>query len=401
MLKKLGPGILVTAAFIGPGTITTASAAGANFGLALLWTLLFSVVATIVLQEMAARLGLVSGAGLADALRVSFHGPTRVLVIALILIAIAFGNAAYQAGNVIGASMGLETVFGLNRSLWCIVVGVLAFGLLSIGVYRLIEKVLIVLVLLMSLVFITTMVLVKPEVTAILSGLVTPAIPSGSVLTIVALIGTTVVPYNLFLHSSSVAEKWDKSVPLTRALKESRADTAISVSIGGFITMAIVITAAAAFFGTGAKFSAENMALQLEPVLGAGAKYFFAAGMLAAGISSAVTAPLAGAYATSGALGWPRDLADKRFRAIWAAILVAGTLAAASGGSPVQAILFAQASNGILLPVSAIFLLVVMNRESLLGEHRNRLAANIFGGIVVAVATGLGGLKLLQVSGLL
>ena len=98
---------------------------------------------------------------------------------------------------------------------------------------------------------------------------------------------------------------------------------------------------------------------------------------------------------------WPRDLSDKRFRAIWAAILVAGTLAAASGGSPVQAILFAQASNGILLPVSAIFLLVVMNRESLLGEHRNRLAANISGGIVVAVATGLGGLKLLQVSGLL
>ena len=401
MLKKLGPGILVTAAFIGPGTITTASAAGANFGFLLLWALLFSVVATIVLQEMAARLGIVTGAGLAEALRSSFHGPVRVLVIALILGAIAFGNAAYQAGNIIGASLGLEALFGMNRAVWCILTGILAFALLSIGVYKVLEKFLIVLVLLMSVVFITTMVLVKPNVMGILSGLFTPSLPEGSLLTVVALIGTTVVPYNLFLHSSAVAEKWDSSVPLPTALKESRADTTISVSIGGFITLAIMITAAAAFFGSSTEFSAANMAQQLEPVLGAGAKYFFAAGMLAAGISSAVTAPLAAAYATCGALGWSRDMADPRFRTVWAAILVAGTLAAASGGSPVQTILFAQAANGILLPVSAIFLLVIMNREKLLGDQRNGVSANILGGIVVAIASALGALKLLQISGVL
>ncbi|MCA9068723.1 MAG: Nramp family divalent metal transporter, partial [Planctomycetaceae bacterium] len=114
MLKKLGPGILVTAAFIGPGTITTASAAGAHFGFALLWALVFSVGATIILQEMAARLGLVTGEGLSEALRNTFQGPLRLLMIILVILAIGVGNTAYQAGNIIGAAIGMESVFNLS-----------------------------------------------------------------------------------------------------------------------------------------------------------------------------------------------------------------------------------------------------------------------------------------------
>lgn len=401
MLKKLGPGILVTAAFIGPGTITTASAAGANYGFALLWALCFSVVATIVLQEMAARLGLVTGTGLSQALRNAFQGPMRILVIALVILAIAFGNAAYQAGNIIGAAIGLETVFGSHRIIWCLSSGLIAFLLLAIGIYKVIEKFLIGLVLLMSIVFLTTMICVKPDVVALLAGMCTPRIPDGAVLTIVALIGTTIVPYNLFLHSGLMREKWDKSVPISKALKESRLDTTLSVSIGGLITLAIAVTAAAAFFGKTSAFSAADMAQQIEPFLGAGAKYFFAAGMLAAGISSAMTAPLAAAYATCGALGWSRDLGNPRFRVVWATILVAGTVGAVLGGSPIQAIIFAQAANGILLPISAVFLLVVMNRESLLNQYRNGMWANILGTIVVLIVSALGGLKLLQVFGIL
>jgi manganese transport protein len=110
-MKRFGPGLLIMAAFIGPGTVTTASAAGANYGFALLWALLFSVVATIVLQEMAARLGLVTGKGLADALRTTFNNKVFAnLSIVLVVLAIGFGNAAYESGNIAGSSLGLAAI---------------------------------------------------------------------------------------------------------------------------------------------------------------------------------------------------------------------------------------------------------------------------------------------------
>jgi len=399
-MKKFGPGLLVTAAFIGPGTITTASVAGANFGFALLWALLFSVIATVVLQEMAARLGLVTHAGLSEALRSSFEHPLlRSLAIALVVAAIGIGNAAYEAGNIAGATLGAAAIINWPSSLLALLIGAGAFALLISGKYRVVERVLVVLVLLMSAVFIITMVMVKPSVPAMLSGLLTPTLPSGATLTVIALIGTTVVPYNLFLHASAVQEKWPRSVPLVQSLNEARWDTGLSIGIGGLITLAVMSTAAAAFFGSDTQLSAATMASQLEPLLGAAAKYFFAVGLLAAGLTSAITAPLAASYAVCGAMGWPRDFSNLRFKLVWLVVLLSGVLFAALGTKPIAAIIFAQAANGFLLPLIAIFLLVVMNRKDLLQEHRNRIATNLLGGVVVLIATGLGGFKLLSIAG--
>ncbi len=226
-------------------------------------------------------------------------------------------------------------------------------------------------------------------------------IPPGSLLTIIALIGTTVVPYNLFLHASVVREKWPQEVAVDQALRESRLDTLLSISLGGLVTLAIVVTAAA-FFERGSQIdSAAMMAEQLEPLLGPAAHYFFATGLLAAGLTSAVTAPLAAAYATAGALNWPRDLKARRFQAVWAVIVVVGTGSAMAGQKPVAAIVFAQSANGILLPIIAVFLLVVMNRSDLLGRYKNGIAANLIGGAVVLVVSGLGAFQLLRVFGVL
>jgi Mn2+/Fe2+ NRAMP family transporter len=253
----------------------------------------------------------------------------------------------------------------------------------------LLEPILIVLVLIMSTVFVVTMLMIELDFGAMLAGMFKPSIPAGSALTVVALIGTTVVPYNLFLHANIVQEKW-RGVSTARAIAESRADTVISIGLGGLITLAVMSTSAVAFFNTGAAFSAASLATQLEPVLGKAANGFFAFGLLAAGLTSAITAPLAAAYAVSGALGWPTDFADKRFTAVWVLVLVVGTLFAALGTKPIAAILFAQAANGILLPVTAIFLIIIMNRADLLGEYRNRLLNNLLAVAVVAVVTGLG-----------
>ncbi|MBK3518586.1 Nramp family divalent metal transporter [Carboxylicivirga marina] len=406
-LKQIGPGILVTAAFIGPGTITTCSITGAGFGYALLWGLLFSIIATIVLQEMTARLGLVGQMGLGKALRLQFNNPiVRYLTAGLVLSAILIGNAAYETGNILGASMGMVELSGvssiqmgeLSVGLWGPVIGLLAFILLEMGSYKRIEKMIIGLVLLMSFAFITTAIVVGPHMLEVLKGMFVPSMPDGSFYLLMGLIGTTVVPYNLFLHASSVREKWKNPSDL----KIARTDLLFSILLGGFISMSIVITAAATFYGSGIEIKgAGDLASQLTPVLGSWAGVFMALGLFAAGISSAITAPLAAAYATSGILGFKPDLKSQKFKWIWRAILLIGILFSAIGYSPIKAIVFAQFANGLLLPFIAIFLLIVMNNKQILESYTNNKSQNLLAIIVVLIALGLGIKSLTHVMGLL
>lgn len=397
---RFGPGLLVTAAFIGPGTITTASSAGAHFGFALLWALLFSVFATYILQEMSARLGLATRAGLAEAMRAHFSSPVLgKLAVVLVVLAIGVGNAAYEAGNIAGAALALSTVSGIGSGFWSVMIGLAAAVLLASGRYAVLEAVLIVLVLVMSVVFLLAAIVISPSLTNLLRGLLQPTLPEGSVMVAIALIGTTVVPYNLFLHANAVREKWPANLPLERAIRESRLDSGLSIGLGGLITLAIMSTAATAFFGTGIAFDGGSLALQLEPLLGQAAHTIFAAGLFAGGLTSAITAPLAASYAVCGALGWPSRMTGTGFRLVWLGVLVTGTLFASLGTRPLSAILMAQMANGLLLPVVAVFLLMVMNSRTLLGAQVNRWPANLLGGAVVAVAVGLGGLKIFDVAG--
>lgn len=399
---RIGPGVLVTAAFVGPGTIATASSAGANFGFALLWALLFSVFATIVLQEMAARVGLVTRAGLAEAMRDAFSSRwLGSFSVVMVVGAVGLGNAAYEAGNIAGAALALATVGGLDTQGWAIVIGIGAGALLISGRYRLLESVLILLVLMMSAVFLLTAMLVAPPAVDILAGMLVPSLPEGSVLTVLALVGTTVVPYNLFLHANAVREKWGANIQVKQALRESRWDTGLSIGLGGIITLAIISTAAAAFFQAEAEFSGEALGMQLEPLLGPSARYVFAAGLFASGLTSAITAPLAAAYAVCGAMGWSIGMTSRPFRLVWGVVLLTGTVFAALGTKPLAAILFAQVANGLLLPFVAAFLLLVMNRRDLLGDHVNGPVSNGLGVIVVLIAVALGLVKIAGVAGLI
>ena len=385
----------MTAAFIGPGTITTASRAGAEFGSALAWAILFSVMAAIVLQEMAGRVGLVTRGGLGEAIRASLTHPlARALATGSVVVAIALGNAAYQTGNLTGAAIGLGALTGLPVQAMVVLIGAGAGVVLAIGRYELIERVLVLLVIVMSFVFAATAVVLGPDLGELARGLLIPNVPRASLVTVIALIGTTVVPYNLFLHASAVREKWSAEVPVDVAIRESRRDTILAVSLGGGVTLSVMITAGAtAQAGTFTTVAA--MGQQLEPVLGRWASGFFAAGLAAAGVTSAVTAPLAAAYATAGAMGWPMTLRSRRFRAVWAAVLLVGMVCAIwFGGSPIQAIILAQAANGLILPFVVVFLLIVVNRKTTMKRATNGRTANALGVLVVLVAAGLGAWKL-------
>ena len=195
---------MVTAAFIGPGTVTKATAAGADYGYALLWAVVFSVLAAIVFQEMSARLGIVTRGGLGEALRQTFRGTwIRVASISLVVGAITVGNAAYQTGNIVGAATGINALTGgaeSGASRWSLLIAAAALLVLWVGRYRFLQNVLIGMVVVMSGMFVLTAVMVRPDVGQIAGSLLQPKMPQGSVADVVALIGTTVVPYNLFLH---------------------------------------------------------------------------------------------------------------------------------------------------------------------------------------------------------
>ena len=391
--RNIGPGPLVAAAFIGPGTVTVCTLAGVNFGYALLWAMVLSVLATIVLQEMAARLGIISQKGLSQVISEEIKNPVlRGLAIGLMLSAIVVGNAAYEAGNISGGALGLETLighptihlYGLDISVIPWILSSLAFVLLYIGKYKVLERVLVGLVILMSLAFLSTALLTKPNIFDVLQNMVIPKFPEESILTIVALIGTTVVPYNLFLHASLAKTKWKTSSDIGLARK----DTVLAVVLGGVVSMCIIISAAA--IKTESIANAADLAKGLEPLFGINAKFFLSLGLFDAGITSAITAPLAAAYVATGCLGWDTNLKSSRFRAVWMFILDLGVIFSSIGFKSIEIIKFAQVANGLLLPIIAGFLLWVMNKASVLGTHKNSKIQNLFGLIILVITIFLG-----------
>lgn len=394
--KYFGPSTLVAAAFIGPGTVTVCTLAGVRSGYMLLWALLFSVIATVILQEMTGRLGIITRKGFGEAIREQLSNPVlRVTGILLVFSAIVIGNIAYEGGNISGAVLGWEeffvgldvTVNGFTVRLTSLVIGAIAFWLLFSGNFKRIVNVMTVLVGLMSIVFVTTAIVIQPDLTAILRGLFIPQASPDEFLTVIALIGTTVVPYNLFLHASTVQERYSHFSQMS----DMRVENAVGIILGGIISMCVVITSAAAADGSLAEVqSAADMAQQLEPLLGSWAKAFMGIGLFAAGITSAVTAPLAAAYAAKGLLGWNDSLKDTKFRVIWMLVLFAGVFFSATSFNPVKLIEFAQVANGITLPVIAVFLLYIMNKPMLLGTNRNSKVQNLLGTIVILVTLLVG-----------
>ena len=393
-MRRFGPGMLVAAAFIGPGTVTTASIAGANFGFVLMWALLLSIIVTFVLQEMSSRLGIVSGLGLSEALRSSINNHfLKAFLMILIVSALGIGNAAFEVGNITGAAIGLSQISSLSISSSVLIVGILVLILLGTRIFKVLEQILTVLVVIMSLLFLLTMITIEIDYSKLLRGLLIPNATPSSLLTIMALIGTTVVPYNLFLHADASKRKW-KDQELNQALNNSRVDTAISIGLGGLITLAIMSTSAVAFFGSSMEISSENLARQLEPILGSYSSYIFNFGLFVAGITSAVTAPLAASIAVTEALGWKNDPSSFRFKLVWIIILLIGLLFAYFGTKPLQAILFAQATNALLLPFLALFLFYVVNNSRLMGSHKNTITINMIALIIIMAVVLLSSYKI-------
>ena len=384
-LKTKGPGALITAAFIGPGTVTTCTIAGASFGFELLWAMVLAIIATYVLQEMAVRMAIVTQKSLPEIIRSQVSSlVSRRLVLALILLAILIGNGAYEAGNISGAALGLMSVLPISPKIAPLIVGILAFGILWIGNYKWMERILVSMVILMSICFVTAAIYSRPQLGPLIGGLFIPRLPDGSIYTVVALIGTTVVPYNLFLHASLGLEKWKNPTDI----KYARSDAAIAIVAGGLISMAIIITAAASGIGNSVGFL--ELAKGLENTFGNLAKPMLGLGLLAAGLTSAITAPLAAAYVTKSCLEWNEGIRDRKFRMVWASIILVGTLFSSLGIKPLQIISFAQLANGLMLPIIAVIIIRLTSKKEIMGQYVNTPWQKALSFIIIGVTIVLG-----------
>jgi manganese transport protein len=365
-LRKLqiGPGVLVTAAFIGPGTLTVCTLAGVRAGTQLLWVVVLATLITIFIQNIAARIAWNTGSGLATSMIKNTAQPLlRFFFLVLILAAILVGNTAYQGGNLSGAFLGFDKIVTLPSfsignqtfALRSLIIGVMAAWVLWKGNTRLIKNILLSVVLLMSASFLIAAILVQPNFMSLVKGLLLPQIPQGDWKLVVALLGTTIVPYNLFLHAALVKSK-NSQITSLAALKR---DTQYAVGIGGLISICIIIAASAV---QGAEISSvTDLGKSLVPIYGNRAEYFVAFGLFAAGFSSAITAPLAAGYVAEECMQWSAD--SKKSKWVALLVLTIGLTMTLFELRPIEIIRLAQWANGLLLPLVGLFLWALMRKE--------------------------------------
>ncbi len=234
----------------------------------------------------------------------------------------------------------------------------------------------------MSLCFIVTAAFIRPNLSSIVTGIFIPRLNDSNFYIALGLIGTTIVPYNFFIYATIIQKKW-KGV---EDMGAARFDLVLALIIGGMISMAIIVTSSAAFYGTGTAITnGADMALQLEPLLGTWAKAAIALGLFGAGMSSATAAPLGAAIALTRVFQWGQDESANRFRVVWCSVLATGVIFASIGLRPVSAIIFAQAANAVFVPIVALFLLYIVNKKGFLGEHVNTVKGNVVAGFILVI----------------
>ena len=362
---------VISAAFIGPGTLVTASTAGSVYGLSLLWALVFATLACIIFQEMASRLTLVTGNDLASTLRAF---PLRGLI-SVIPLSVVLGCMAYEAGNLQGAAVGLSMIFPALEQSGLVITGFIAAGLLAFSAHKRLVLILGFLVAAMGLAFLVLAVRVAPPAGDIIGSLIKPAVPSGSEWLVIGLIGTTVVPYNLFL-GSGISK--DSSIGLMRF------GLTVSIVLGGIISMAILITGTLMNGATGLNDLITVSSEELG-VLGSGLVAF---GLFAAGLTSAITAPLAAGLIIGGF--YSKGTNQQVVRIVSVAVVIIGMLSGLTDFRPEVIILTAQSLNGLVLPLVAAMLWLLSNQSSRMKGQMTSGWVNVLAYILLNVLIVLG-----------
>lgn len=372
---------IIAAAFVGPGTVTTAANAGSSFGFDLFWALGFSVFACLLLQESAARITIASGMNLGEVIASVNHGVRGMAIKLLIAFSIVLGCAAYEAGNILGAISGLALQTDLPGWIFTLVIVLVSALILWFGSVNIIAKTLGILVALMGLAFIYVAANTSFTLNEITATIVNPHLPTGSGLLAIGLIGTTIVPYNLFLGSG---------ISKGHQIRRMRTGLIPAIMFGGIISFAIMIVGTT----VNSPFSFEALAEAMQDKLGYLAVYLFGIGLFAAGFTSSITAPMAASITTAsifskkGALWSPKS---HKYKLIWILVLATGLIFGLIDVKPIPIIIAAQALNGFILPLTAIYILIITNNPKIIpGRHLNSFLYNVLLILITGMTIVLG-----------
>jgi NRAMP (natural resistance-associated macrophage protein)-like metal ion transporter len=377
MLAILGPGIITGNVDNDAGGITTYSVIGARFGYSMLWMLLLITFTLAMIQEMSARMGVVTGKGLADLIRERF-GIRLTMVVMVLLV---FTNLANTMGEFAGVA-GASSILGLNRFIAIPVVAFFVWLLVVKGSYRAVEKVLLVFCVLF-LTYVISAFMAHPNWGVVARSTVVPSFQMNPefISLFIATIGTTIAPWMQFYQQSSVAEK---AIDLKHYRYEAL-DTYIGSFLTNFVSFFIVVACASTLFVAGVRVNtAAEAAGALAPLAGRYASILFAVGLINASIMAAGVLPLSTAYSVAEAFGWESGV-GKSFRdaplfyGLYTALIVlgAGTIMFVPESRLIGVMLFSQAANGVLLPLILILMLKLINDKSLMGEYVNSRGKNV------------------------
>ncbi len=372
LLAILGPGFITANVDNDPGGILTYSQAGAKYGYALLWTLIPTTVALIVVQEMAARMAVATGKGLSDLIREEFG--LRITFFTMVVLALA------DLGNIFAEFAGIASgmgIFGVSKYIAVPIGAMIVWWVIVQGSYKPVERILI----LFSFVYLAypvSAILAHPDWhTALIKTIVPEFRSEPAYLTMmVGLIGTTITPWMQFYLQASMVEKGVSK----KEFRLARWDVVLGCIVTDVVAFFIVVACAATLFksGHGAIDDAAEAAVALKPFAGQFASLLFGLGLVNASLLSAAILPLATAYNVCEGLGFESGV-DKRFSearvfyALYTFLIVAGAGAVLIPNVPLlKVILLSQVANGVLIPFVLIFMLLLVNRESIMGEMRNR-----------------------------
>jgi len=387
-LAVMGPGLITSVVDNDATGIAGYAIAGAHFGYALLWVLVLTTVALAVIQEMGARLGTVTGKGLADLVRERFG----VRITALAMLALLIANSTTVVAEFAGVA-GASEIFGVSRYITVPLAALLVFAVVVLGSYRRVEVVLLV-GSLVFLAYIATGFMAKPEWSAVARGSLVPTIqPTLPYLTIlIGLIGTTITPWMLFYLQSTVVDKGLGE----REYAMERLDVYSGSVILNVVAFFIVLTTAATLFAHGEPAdTVTDVAQSLRPLAGDFAERLFAIGLLNASLMAAAVLPLSTAYAVCEAFGWERSVnrppqEAPAFFGLFAGLLAVGAAAVLIPGAPLLALLFLpNVVGGILLPVILVLLLKLVNDHRIMGALVNSRRQNAVAGATTAVVVAL------------
>ncbi|MBZ5565171.1 MAG: Nramp family divalent metal transporter [Acidobacteriia bacterium] len=386
----LGPGIITANVDNDAGGIYTYSVAGAQFGFSLLWTLIPITVALIIVQEMVARMGVVTGKGLADLIREEYGFRTTFILMVLLIIT----NLGNTVSEFAGLASGMS-VFGMSRFV-AVPLGALFVWLLVVkGSYRYVEKVFLA-ACVIYIAYPVSCFLARPDWTSSLISTFKPSFhfTAGYLYMIIGLVGTTIAPWMQFYLQAAVVEKGVK----LRNYFYSKLDVIVGCIITDVVAFFIIVACAATIYVSGHREirDAADAAMALRPLAGQAASALFAVGLCNASLFSACILPLATAYYVCEGLGLESGI-NKRFSEapafywLYTSLIFVGMLIVVllSESQQVPIILLSQVANGILLPIVVIFMLQLTNREDIMGKYRNTRFFNVVARITCVVMVGL------------